>query len=738
MARQNLENNVPFGEQRDKINENFEEVYGLANNAQGTADNALASADMASNEAGQAMTAAQGKQTPITLTTTGSSGAATFNQGTGALNIPNYSTGGGGSGDFESITGSPYDNENLGEALNRKEDKFTSQQPIYTGLNNKIVADGNSNGIGYNADIAYPSQASNDLGGNSAGYELVNKSVSGKTTQNMIALAPTEVDPLYDSSKTKNYLFAWEVENDAVINTGLSAADLASNMNAYWASRKALGFIVIAGTSLLRDLSITLRKRINDANAILRSNTSSSNYFIDFEKNPWLSNNRSIVGFQEDIVHLNNSGQKAMAEEFANKVRLDQGQDLYVPSRNTFWSGNNVDRSMVLGALNRFAVGLITDGKVRFDISPTGVVSFCSDVEAVGNGTLIGVEIRPTFNTKEFNPNKYDVRINANSQWIDSEGNKILFFNKNQYTNNFGIGNNILSGIKPDQTAKAANTVVGSNLMNSPNIGSVNTVVGMAGDLSISGSENVWMGYDSTGGRDLSCKNAVMIGRDNNASSDFQIMLGTYNNSTKKRSIIFGYQNTATGGTDDYGSVLIGKNLKDNGYRSVIIGNCNDFDSSGTEATADGQFILGEAYDGGGTKSLTWFSFGGNETFNQDTANSFVPKTITVAGMKAGNVNASTDKNIMRIAGSIATGNARGADVRIAVSEQGVSGSQRQSLVDVVTVTPEKRVGINTTSPTSVIQAVGLLEYADNAAATAAGLTIGAFYRTGDLLKVVH
>jgi hypothetical protein len=47
-------------------------------------------------------------------------------------------------------------------------------------------------------------------------------------------------------------------------------------------------------------------------------------------------------------------------------------------------------------------------------------------------------------------------------------------------------------------------------------------------------------------------------------------------------------------------------------------------------------------------------------------------------------------------------------------------------------------LSVGTGASTSVIQAVGLLEYADNAAALAAGLTAGAFYRTGDVLKVVH
>ena len=47
-------------------------------------------------------------------------------------------------------------------------------------------------------------------------------------------------------------------------------------------------------------------------------------------------------------------------------------------------------------------------------------------------------------------------------------------------------------------------------------------------------------------------------------------------------------------------------------------------------------------------------------------------------------------------------------------------------------------VGIGSTTPTAKLQVVGLAEHADNSAATTAGLTAGAFYRTGDLLKVVH
>jgi hypothetical protein len=47
------------------------------------------------------------------------------------------------------------------------------------------------------------------------------------------------------------------------------------------------------------------------------------------------------------------------------------------------------------------------------------------------------------------------------------------------------------------------------------------------------------------------------------------------------------------------------------------------------------------------------------------------------------------------------------------------------------------KVGIGSASPTSKLQVVGLPNYADNAAALAGGLTVGAFYHTAGLLKVV-
>jgi len=55
----------------------------------------------------------------------------------------------------------------------------------------------------------------------------------------------------------------------------------------------------------------------------------------------------------------------------------------------------------------------------------------------------------------------------------------------------------------------------------------------------------------------------------------------------------------------------------------------------------------------------------------------------------------------------------------------------------VLTIKTTGEVGINTTAPTSKLHVVGLIEYATNALAITGGLTVGAFYHTAGVVKVV-
>jgi hypothetical protein len=56
---------------------------------------------------------------------------------------------------------------------------------------------------------------------------------------------------------------------------------------------------------------------------------------------------------------------------------------------------------------------------------------------------------------------------------------------------------------------------------------------------------------------------------------------------------------------------------------------------------------------------------------------------------------------------------------------------------DAMTILGTGNVGIGTTAPTSRLHVTGLPSFADNAAALSGGLTVGAFYHTAGVLKVV-
>jgi hypothetical protein len=66
------------------------------------------------------------------------------------------------------------------------------------------------------------------------------------------------------------------------------------------------------------------------------------------------------------------------------------------------------------------------------------------------------------------------------------------------------------------------------------------------------------------------------------------------------------------------------------------------------------------------------------------------------------------------------------------------NGTGAASRHNAVVVLKNGNVGIGVDAPTSVLSVDGLPEHADNTAAAAAGLTPGAVYRTGDILKIVH
>lgn len=332
---------------------------------------------------------------------------------------PSWDTPSGGGGGLTSITDDPFHypangntNDQFGGRTsgNLKSIFNAYTLPVVTGLNNRLVIDGNSNGDGAalsDTTKRYGTVAASILGGTAAGYTYKNFAVAGQTTVQMNTDAVSQIDGSYVAGKSKNYLAAFEVENDAAINTGSSTATLYSAISSYWSGRKATGYYVIGMTSPLRSSytasaqDLTINNRIETVNASIRSGTSDYNTLIDITLIPRLSNVRSRVGFFNDNLHFNVSGQADLADRVVSKIRADQSQQDYTPPNFMSWNGNTPDRSMIAGSLNNQPFGFITNGKVRGEFESFGTfnvnahVVASSDIPFGTRNQAIGVFINP-------------------------------------------------------------------------------------------------------------------------------------------------------------------------------------------------------------------------------------------------------------------------------------------------------------------------------------------------------
>lgn len=220
-----------------------------------------------------------------------------------------------------------------------------------------IVCDGNSltAGQGATSGQTYPVQLGALLTTQGATAAVENKGVGAQNTQDMEADASTDIDPLYDSSKS-NYLLVWEGRNDLNQNNGLTVQQAYNNLVTYCENRQAVGWKVIL-FSLLPSYTASYNGDTTVAgyealeadrvalNVLLKANwTFFADGYVDFDSDPEINtfhNNEqsgyvyssstaptaSTNGLYTDGTHLTNAGYAIVAKLALNElVRLNVKQ----------------------------------------------------------------------------------------------------------------------------------------------------------------------------------------------------------------------------------------------------------------------------------------------------------------------------------------------------------------------------------------------------------------------------
>jgi lysophospholipase L1-like esterase len=148
--------------------------------------------------------------------------------------------------------------------------------------------------------------------------------------------APNRIDPLYDSSFSKNIVVVWGGTNDLAC-APYTAANTYNLLKSFCTNRKAAGFNVVFMTCLPRqDAAVTqgdFETKRQAYNALLRAdfNTAVSgyvysgaawaDYMVDVESNTNLQDPNNLTYFSSDKCHLTVTGYAQVSA--AVKVALD-------------------------------------------------------------------------------------------------------------------------------------------------------------------------------------------------------------------------------------------------------------------------------------------------------------------------------------------------------------------------------------------------------------------------------
>ncbi len=179
----------------------------------------------------------------ISLTTTGSSGPATYNPATGVFNIPNYAGGGGGSPVWGNITGTMADQTDLQNALNAKQATVTGGATTITNSNlttNRVLI---SNGSGKVA-------------------------VSTVTAAQLAEMATAQT---IDMFRTANGYLRWQMGSDTKDIAIIDSAHQVNNSN--WTVADNTNAVVITNSSTVRTITVPTASAYPDREIVYRNET---------------------------------------------------------------------------------------------------------------------------------------------------------------------------------------------------------------------------------------------------------------------------------------------------------------------------------------------------------------------------------------------------------------------------------------------------------------------------------
>lgn len=240
---------------------------------------------------------------------------------------------------------------------------------------------------------------------------------------------------------------------------------------------------------------------------------------------------------------------------------------------------------------------------------------------------------------------------------------------------------------------------------------------------------------------------SVAIGAESQATAPRAIALGRKTEANATDSIAMGDRAVATGGA----SIAMGLNVQAGGDHSIAMGHTSWASgaysiSMGYESTSGSphSIAMGKNTQAYGTRSISIGYESGVDGNNVIAGDYAISMGNRAQAMGYYSLAFGGERVVALASGSLAIGKynvINGHSIHwvqtdpLFVIGNGTDSTHRSNAL---TVLKNGNVGIGTDAPKASLSVSGIPSYADNAAAMAAGLPVGAFYHTSGVLKVVH